>query len=64
MADKSKDYDDIVASRQRIYRQPGFVAAIGTSWSCRTPEIRARNLLQPERLWGDRRTDARRMDQR
>ena len=25
MADKSKDYDDIVASRQRIYRQDGFV---------------------------------------
>ena len=24
MADKSKDYDDIVASRQRIYRQTGF----------------------------------------
>ena len=25
MADKSKDYDDLVASRQRVYRQPGFV---------------------------------------
>jgi 2-hydroxy-6-oxonona-2,4-dienedioate hydrolase len=28
MADKSKDYDDLVASRQRVYRQPGFVAAM------------------------------------
>jgi 2-hydroxy-6-oxonona-2,4-dienedioate hydrolase len=36
MADKTKDYDDIVASRQRVYRQPGFVA-----------DIRACNLLGP-----------------
>ena len=28
MADKSKDYEDIVASRQRVYRQPGFVSAM------------------------------------
>ena len=28
MADKSKGYDDLVASRQRVYRQPGFVSAM------------------------------------
>lgn len=28
MADKSQDYDDLVASRQRVYRQPGFVSAM------------------------------------
>src|SRR6476619_1423412 len=27
VVDKSKDYDDVVASRQRIYRQSGFIAA-------------------------------------
>ncbi|WP_204079578.1 alpha/beta fold hydrolase [Mycobacterium riyadhense] len=48
MADKSKDYDDLVASRQRIYRQPGFVAAMRDIMALQEPEIRARNLLGPE----------------
>ena len=45
MADKSKDYDDVVASRQRIYRQSGFVAAMKDIMALQDPEIRARNLL-------------------
>ncbi|MBV9090917.1 MAG: alpha/beta fold hydrolase [Mycobacteriaceae bacterium] len=47
MADKSKAYDDLVASRQRIYRQPGFVAAMRDIMALQDPEIRARNLLGP-----------------
>ena len=47
MADKTKDYDDIVASRQRMYRQPGFVAAMSDIMALQDPEIRARNLLGP-----------------
>ncbi|MCV7383280.1 alpha/beta fold hydrolase [Mycolicibacter longobardus] len=47
MADKSKDYDDIVASRQRIYRLPGFVDAMRDIMALQDPEIRARNLLGP-----------------
>ncbi|MGV7586049.1 alpha/beta fold hydrolase, partial [Mycobacterium kansasii] len=42
MADKSKDYDDLVAARQRIYRQPGFVAAMRDIMALQDPEIRAR----------------------
>jgi 2-hydroxy-6-oxonona-2,4-dienedioate hydrolase len=48
MADKSKDYDDLVASRQRVYRQPGFVAAMRDIMALQDPEIRARNLLGPD----------------
>ncbi|MGV0687623.1 alpha/beta fold hydrolase [Mycolicibacterium thermoresistibile] len=48
MADKSKGYDDIVASRQKIYRQPGFVDAMRDIMALQDPEIRARNLLGPE----------------
>ncbi|WP_024804396.1 alpha/beta fold hydrolase [Nocardia sp. BMG51109] len=48
MADKSKDYDDLVASRQRIYRQPGFVAAMRDIMALQDPEIRQRNLLGPK----------------
>jgi len=47
MADKTKDYDDIVASRQRIYRQPGFVDAMRDIMALQDPEIRARNILGP-----------------
>lgn len=47
MADKSKDYDDLVASRQRIYRQQGFVDAMRDIMALQDPEIRARNLLGP-----------------
>jgi 2-hydroxy-6-oxonona-2,4-dienedioate hydrolase len=48
MADKSKDYDDIVASRQRIYRQPGFVDAMRDIMALQDPDIRARNIVTPE----------------
>ena len=47
MADKSKDYADIVASRQRVYRQPGFASAMKDIMALQDPEIRARNLLGP-----------------
>ncbi|MCV7342902.1 alpha/beta fold hydrolase [Mycolicibacterium rhodesiae] len=47
MADKSKDYDDIVASRQRVYRQPGFVNAMRDIMALQDPEIRQRNLMSP-----------------
>ncbi|MGH3969186.1 MAG: alpha/beta fold hydrolase, partial [Mycobacterium sp.] len=47
MADKSKNYDDLVASRQRVYRRPGFVAAMRDIMALQDPEIRARNLLGP-----------------
>ena len=47
MADKSRDYDDIVASRQRIYRQPGFVSAMRDIMALQDPVIRARNILGP-----------------
>jgi 2-hydroxy-6-oxonona-2,4-dienedioate hydrolase len=45
MADKSKGYDDLVASRQRVYRQPGFVDAMRDIMALQDPEIRTRNLL-------------------
>jgi 2-hydroxy-6-oxonona-2,4-dienedioate hydrolase len=45
MADKSKNYDDLVASRQRVYRQPGFVSAMADIMALQNPEIRARNLM-------------------
>ena len=48
MADKSKGYDDIVASRQRVYRQPGFVGAMRDIMALQDPEIRQRNLIRPE----------------
>jgi 2-hydroxy-6-oxonona-2,4-dienedioate hydrolase len=47
MADKSKDYDDLVGSRQRVYRQPGFVAAMRDIMALQDPVIRSRNLLGP-----------------
>ncbi|HOW93320.1 MAG TPA: alpha/beta hydrolase, partial [Mycolicibacterium fallax] len=48
MADKSKDYDDIVASRQAIYRQPGFLGAMSDIMALQDPVIRARNIIGPE----------------
>ncbi|RDI45081.1 alpha/beta fold hydrolase [Nocardia mexicana] len=47
MADKSKGYDDIVASRQAIYRQRGFVDAMRDIMALQDPQIRQRNLLGP-----------------
>src|SRR6202045_522958 len=48
VAAKPKAYDDIVASRQRGYRQPGFVSARRDIVALQDPEIRARNLLGPD----------------
>jgi 2-hydroxy-6-oxonona-2,4-dienedioate hydrolase len=45
MADKSRNYDDIINSRQTIYRQPGFVAAMSDIMALQDPEIRGRNLI-------------------
>ena len=39
---------DIVASRQRVYRQQGFVAAMKDIMALQDPEIRARNLISPD----------------
>lgn len=47
MADKSKGYDDIVASRQKVYQQQGFVAAMSDIMALQDPDIRGRNLLGP-----------------
>lgn len=47
MADKSKGYDDIVASRQKVYQQLGFVSAMSDIMALQDPQIRARNLLGP-----------------
>lgn len=47
MADKSRNYDDIIASRQAIYRSPGFVAAMRDILALQDPTIRARNIVTP-----------------
>ena len=47
MADKTKGYDDIVASRQKVYQQPGFVNAMSDIMALQDPQIRARHLLGP-----------------
>lgn len=48
MADKSKDYDDLVSSRRNVYRQNGFVDAMRDIMALQDPEIRARNILGPD----------------
>jgi len=48
MADKDRDYDDIVGARQAIYRRPGFVDAMRDILALQDPEIRARNLVTAE----------------
>lgn len=48
MADKERNYDDVIASRQAVYRQPGFVAAMDDILALQDPEIRARNIVSPE----------------
>lgn len=45
MADKSKSYDDIVASRLAVYSQPDYASAMSDTMALQEPEIRARNLL-------------------
>jgi 2-hydroxy-6-oxonona-2,4-dienedioate hydrolase len=47
MADKSRCYDDIIAARRVIYRQPGFVSAMSDIMALQDPEIRARNIITP-----------------
>ncbi|RYF61100.1 MAG: alpha/beta hydrolase, partial [Comamonadaceae bacterium] len=48
MADKSKTYDDLVGSRQRIYQHPGFPAAMRDILALQEPDIRERNVLEPK----------------
>lgn len=45
MADKERDYDDVIASRQAIYQLPGFVDAMRDILALQDPEIRARNIV-------------------
>jgi len=48
MADKTRDYDDVIKSRQTIYQQPGFVDAMNDIMALQDPEIRARNIISPD----------------
>ena len=48
MADKERNYDDIIASRQAIYALSGFVAAMDDILALQDPEIRARNIVSAE----------------
>jgi 2-hydroxy-6-oxonona-2,4-dienedioate hydrolase len=45
MADKSKTYDDVVASRLAVYTQPAYATAMSDTMALQDPEIRARNIL-------------------
>jgi 2-hydroxy-6-oxonona-2,4-dienedioate hydrolase len=45
MADKSANYDDIIAARQRIYQQPGFIRSMEDIVALQDPVIRSRNIL-------------------
>ncbi len=47
MADKTRNYDDIIASRQAIYGRPDFVGAMSDIMALQDPEIRARNIITP-----------------
>lgn len=48
MADKSKPYDDIVASRLAVYTQPNYSNAMSDTMALQDPQIRARNLLSAD----------------
>jgi 2-hydroxy-6-oxonona-2,4-dienedioate hydrolase len=48
MADKTANYDDIIASRQAIYQTPGFVSAMSDILALQEPDIRARNIITPD----------------
>lgn len=48
MADKSKVNDDLVATRQAIYAQPGMAEAMVYNMALQEMDIRLRNLMQPE----------------
>jgi 2-hydroxy-6-oxonona-2,4-dienedioate hydrolase len=45
MADKSANYDDVIAARQRIYQQPGFAGSMADIMALQDPVIRSRNIL-------------------
>ena len=53
MADKSRDYDDIVASRQQITVSPVSSARCATSWPYRDPGYPATQPVGAHRLWRD-----------
>lgn len=48
MADKSKVYDDLIATRQAIYAQPGMIDAQRHNMVLQDMEIRQRNILRAE----------------
>ncbi|ANQ85168.1 2-hydroxy-6-ketonona-2,4-dienedoic acid hydrolase [Azoarcus olearius] len=48
MADKSKAYDDLIATRQAIYSRPGMAAAMKHNMVLQDMETRLRNLLRAE----------------
>lgn len=48
MADKSKAYDDLVATRQAIYQQPGMVEAQRHNMVLQDMETRQRNILRAD----------------
>ena len=48
MADKTGNYDDVVASRQNIYRQDGFAAAMDDIMALQDPTVRRRNIMGPD----------------
>ena len=48
MADTSKANDDLVATRQAIYSQPGMAEAMAFNMALQEMDIRLRNLMQPE----------------
>lgn len=48
MADKAKAYDDLVATRQAIYAQPGMVQAQRHNMVLQDMQVRQRNILRAE----------------
>lgn len=48
MADPGKVTDELVACRQDIYSQPGFVKAMANIMALQDMEVRTRNLIAPE----------------
>ncbi|HWK60758.1 MAG TPA: alpha/beta hydrolase [Eoetvoesiella sp.] len=48
MADESKVYDDLVATRQAMYSRPGMEQAMRHNMILQDMEVRQRNILRPE----------------
>jgi 2-hydroxy-6-oxonona-2,4-dienedioate hydrolase len=48
MADKSKAFDDLVATRQAIYRQPGMAEGMRHNMILQEMDVRLRNILYAE----------------